>query len=174
MTLLEVLISAGMLLVLTSVALQVLIPMMTRYSRVDARQENMQRGIILQELMVRDLTEARIRAIYADRVEYYMPQRLDTPMGRLDQVGTDEMVAWNIYDLHILDSDVLPDASVIVQQRVVGTNPATRTLWNLGEGGSLSFDYSRKPLLKATVTSTLDRTPGTPPWTRNLFVVVEE
>lgn len=174
MTLVELLISAGMLLLLTTVALGVVIPMLTRYSRVDAKHENLQRSLLLQEVLVGDLPEAKIRAIYGDRIEYYLPERLDTPMGNLNQVGTDEMVAWNLYDLHVLESQTRPDQSVVVARRTEGANPATRVLWNLGPGGTLTFDYGQKPLLRATVTCSNDRTPGMPPWRRDLFVVVEE
>lgn len=174
MTLLEILISSGLLLLMTAVALQVLFPMLDRSARVDRNEENQQRAIVLQELLVQELQEARIHAIYGDRVEYYMPDRLNTPVGNMNIIDIREAVTWNLYDLRILESEVHPDQSVVVQIRVEGANPSKRPLWNLGPGGSFVLDYSATPLLRATVTSVADRTPGAPPWTRDLFVVVEE
>ncbi|MBI3925838.1 MAG: hypothetical protein HY319_09885 [Armatimonadetes bacterium] len=78
-TLLEILVSAGLLLVLTAALAQVMVPMMQRADRTDSRQENFQRSVTFREFLTRRLPDSELTVSRA-RLSYYLPDTLGPRM----------------------------------------------------------------------------------------------
>ncbi|MBI3929848.1 MAG: type II secretion system protein [Armatimonadetes bacterium] len=165
LTLLEMLVSAGLLLVLTAALFQVMVPMMQRADRTDSRQENFQRSVIFREFLTRRLPDAELSVSRA-RLSYYLPDTLDSPIGPLPEVSDSEKVELDRNRRYLLET-VEVQGNVVIEERVDGDAASRRRLWNLGPEGSLEFDGSAIPLLRVQVRCTRE---GQPPWERELLL----
>ncbi|MEW6280037.1 MAG: hypothetical protein AB1758_15515 [Candidatus Eremiobacterota bacterium] len=169
MSLLEVLISAGLLLVISAILFQILVPTMGRSMKLDEKQENLQRGVVLRHHLNMRLKLAQFTAIEPTRLEFYVPDQVSTPYGFLNKVGTDEMVAYDQTKRLEIASEARADGTWVVE-RIVGQPGTTRGIWNLGPGGTLSFT-STPPMVNVRVTGTAGRL-ETGSWTRQFDLVL--
>lgn len=174
MTMLELLISASLLLVLTTMVMLVLVPMLNRSAGMDRKQENLQRATLFQDLLIQHLADAKLEQVTATNVTFYRPEKVHTTVGSLSLLNDKEAIIWDLYNQHTLEASTQPNQDVVLQIRTEGPAAGRRVLWNLGQGGTFAVDYSKKPLLRLSVTSIADLEPGTPPFERQFFVVKEE
>lgn len=144
---LELLIGSGLLLLLTALLFQTVVPVMRDASRVDAKQENLQRLILTREYLNKRLRSCKVDRVEALAVEFYQPTLVDTNIGPVARINDAEMVDWDYsvkYRIHCLPSGEVVD-------EVPGRPDTRRLVWNLGEGGALRFDPTALPLVQVEV-----------------------
>ncbi len=158
LSLTETLIASALLLLVSAVVFSMLVPMLGRSVKLDEKEENLQRIVVLRHHLGLRLRPSHILRVLPDRVEFQAPARVATPHGNLIQIGPDEMVAYDETRTFEITGEPRPDGLFVVD-REVGTSGG-RSLWNLGPGAaSLSFSLTR-PILTVQVTATTGRFSG--------------
>lgn len=174
-TMLELLIGSGLLLLLTALLFQTVVPVMRDASRVDAKQENLQRLILTREYLNKRLRSCNVDRVEELFIEFYQPALVETRVGPVARISDAEMVDWDYsarYRIYCL-----PNGRVV--DEVPGQPDTRRLLWNLGEGGALRFDRSALPVVQVEVR-TLAGQPANAqgqvvdPWVRTFSVVLAQ
>lgn len=174
-TVLELLIGSALLLMLTGLLFQTVIPVMRDAARVDAKQENLQRLILLREYLNKRLRSCKVRDVTAMAVEFYQPDLVDTLVGEVPRINEAEMVEWDESTLY--EITCLPSGEVVDQAR--GKPDTRRVLWNLGKSGSVKFDGAALPLVQVEVRTLAGQPKNAKgevvePWVRTVPVVLAQ
>lgn len=171
LTLIELGVAATILLLITVMVFQVMIPLMNRAQPGDDKQENLQRLLFLRHYLNSRLQGARVLAVDLYGLDYYLPQRVETDLGPLDQIYDSDVVLWEEsrrYRVTTVDRG----GDVVVVDGLSSAPENGRPLWNLGPGGDLFFDASSLPLLTLTARSRWGRYSGEV-WERQIDLVVQ-
>ncbi len=169
MSLPEILIAASLLLLISAILFDMLVPLLGRSARLDQKQDNLQRGVVLRHHLNMRLKTAQILDVQATRIEFYANDTANTPYGKLNRLGTDEMMAYDESVKLEITTQARADG-VWAVERAVGSPDVRRAIWNLGPGGTMTFRVT-SPLLEVTVTGTAGRfTSGN--WTRRFQLVL--
>lgn len=159
-TLFEMVVASTLLLIVSALVFQIVIPTMQRAQPGDDKQENLQRILFLRTYMVKQLNGARVLEVTADSLDYYLPKREETEYGELDRLEPSNMVEWDDSVRYRITTFERDGQQVVVNGEVdlsSGTDIFTpqRWLWNLGEGGSLQFQFDEtvSPVLTMTARS---------------------
>ncbi len=169
MSLPEVLIAATLLLLISAILFDMLVPLLGRSARLDQKQDNLQRGVVLRHHLNMRLKTAQILDVQANRIEFYANDTASTPYGKLNRLGSDEMLAYDESVKLEIGTQARADGIWAVE-REVATGNLRRALWNLGPGGTMTFQVT-PPMLEVTLTGTAGRfTSGD--WTRRFQLVL--
>lgn len=170
MTIVEIMIAATLLVVLTGVLLQLLVPILRNATRMDEKQDNLQKLIILREDLLHRLKAGKVKAVSELAIEFYAPDLVDTGLGPLPRIDTSEIEAFDETHVHEIVTET--DGTLVHQVR---HQPHTRqVLWALGPGGAATFDGSRLPLLGVSIRTRageIERT--TSVWERSFDLMLE-
>lgn len=169
MTIPEVLLSATLLLVISGILLNMLIPLMGRSVKLDQKQDNLQRGVVLRHFMNTRLKNAMILAVDSTHLEFYSNDRATTPYGPLNKLGTDEMLAFDETRKLEITTETRPEGEWVVE-REVGTGNGNRGIWFLGKGGTMTLTFA-KPLLTVAITGTTGHFDGGT-WSKSFDLVL--
>lgn len=165
----EVLISASLLLIVSAILFDMLIPLMGRSVKLDQKQDNLQRSVVLRHLMNMRLKNAMILSVDAMHVEFYANDSASTPYGNINKLGKDEMPAYNETRRLEFATETRPDG-VWVVEREVGSTGTGRGLWNLGPGGTMTLTVT-KPTVLVALTGTAGHLDGGT-WTKSFELVL--
>ena len=89
LSLTETLIASALLLLVSAVVFSMLVPMLGRSVKLDEKEENLQRIVVLRHHLGLRLRPSHILRVLPDRVEFQAPARVATPHGNLIQIGPD-------------------------------------------------------------------------------------
>ena len=143
LSLIELLIAASILLLLTTVLGNVLVPVMQRAGYHDQQQEVIQRLILTREFLSRRLNVARFDTVTGVELNYFLPQIMATQVGPLNKIEPTELIAYDTvhkYKLTLSGGQLL--------EYVPGDGRYDRYLWNMGANATFTIDASAKPLIK--------------------------
>lgn len=169
MTIPEVLLSATLLLLISGILFNMLIPLMGRSVKLDQKQDNLQRGVVLRHFMNTRLKNAMVLAVDATHLEFYANDHATTPYGPLNRLGNDEMLAFDETRRLEIVTEARTEGTWVVE-REVGTGAGNRGIWFLGQGGTWTLTYA-KPLLTVAVTGTTGHFDGGT-WTKSFDLVL--
>lgn len=165
-TLIEIVMAAALLLVVTGVLLQVLTTVMRGARPLDERQDNLQRLIVFREDLTRRLSLGKVRRVTDAAVEMYLPRTVTTNFGGVPRIDASEMVEW---DEARVVSVVMEAGGTIVEMGPDGR----RVLWPLGAGGFLGFDAAHFPLIAVKVRTQSGTVDGGA-WERTFHVMLQQ
>lgn len=152
LTLIEILIATGLLLILTTALFQLIVPTIRRTEKLGWQQDNIQKFILFKEYMTKRLGNATVLANYvqSDAVEFYLPCQVDTSeYGRLNMLNVAETTYWNETQRCRLYLAKDSRNNNVITETIEGTD---RALWNLCNEGTVSFYlYTTPPILDITI-----------------------
>jgi hypothetical protein len=173
-TMVELLIACGLFILVTLTFFQIMAPALRRFSKYDAKQENMQNFIIFKEHMTRQLGNAVLLKdkVSAESLEFYSPFQVDSAYGRVNAIDTAEMIYWNenfhcrIYAQHVGGETIISEMG----------SQGERKLWNLGKDGTVSFAFqpTPAPLLDTRISIPQRDNPTLPPWEKKFSVYIRD
>ena len=170
LTLIELLISASILLLITTMVFLVMVPLMRKAQPGDDKQENIQRLIFLRRYLDTRLNGARVLAVDTYGLDYYVPERVDTDLGRLDVLTQADMVRWD-YSVRYRVTTVDRGGEMVVVDGPELAPETGRSIWNLGPGGELTFE-PKLPLVTLTARSQKGQYGGGI-WQRQVDIVIK-
>lgn len=153
MTIPEVLVSASLLLLVSAILFNMLIPLMGRSVKLDEKQDNLQRAVVLRHHMLSRLKTAQILNVSDVSVEFYANDVASTPYGSINKLGNDEMLAFDTTRIWEITTETRPNGMWVVD-RELGAGGTNRGIWNLGPGGSMELTVNNPFLRVDLVGST--------------------
>ncbi len=175
MTLIEILVASGLLIVLTMAFFQILAPALRRTVKIDRRQENLQRFILFKEYLTKRMGNVRLIAdtVGPTSLEFYLPDQVDTAeYGPVNVVKVTEMIYWNENIKNRITIPESGDKNRIITE-IAGEK--VRPLWNLGPSGEVTFSFDRSgiPQLTTEITITDEKEPMAAPWKNSFKVYIK-
>lgn len=181
-TLVEILLSSGLLLVLTTAFLVLLDTTFTRSRVVDERQSVSERLVIFKEYCNSRIRNARVESLqsHPKMLVFVAPVTASTADGQLNTVGDNEMTVWDELHQYRLSVKLVGSEYRAVEEAYVRDDPDSeewrfekeRTIWNFGVKGELEFQLDELPLVTIKCSTVLKRRGGDLPWEREVTLLM--
>lgn len=174
-TLLEVLISAALLAMVTAMVAVIVQSTVYRSRALEDKQSALQQFVILKEQFNVRARNSRLLLDQStpNELRYVKPRRVHTAFGDLDKVSYAETTAWEDSQIFLVRTLERAGETLVVEQLQGSRDDEARVLARLGRNGTIEFAYDKLPLLEVKVGGEWQRRGGMEPWSRSFTLLAE-